>query len=270
MKSLIPVFALTFLSFGVNAQQRVGIFTEDPLNTLHISGTSNNQAIGVENQQVIMPTIRLENLNQENNPNAYLDGIVSTPLSINLDGEIELSSNIKTDIPNLEVSNLVFYKSGNKNLIHNNYILTSDLQIEKESLIHIQAPLSFFLHAINNSTQTINTTTASSTPYGTTEEQRLYTYFKIIDESGVNNEIITGLSDEFIMYRKARTGSGSGMPNTVITESFLRLSPGTYTIEQHYGYDLGIQTKSEPDIKGFMRVNPDNKHNNFSITVYPL
>ena len=270
MKRIIPIITLSFVCVSAYAQQKVGIFTEDPQTTLHISGISTESAIGQEGQKLITPTIRVENLNKDNNPEYFPEDIISTPLSINEQGDLILSENIKTDIPNFDISNLAFYRSRNKNLTSSSYTLTNSLKLEKESLVHIQAPLTFFLHHTDVATQLLNNTTANATLYNSTETKRLYTYFKIIDENGVMQDIISGLSDEFIFNRSFRNNGASGVPNTVTTETFLRLPAGTYSVEQHFGYDLGAENKSEPDDKGFFRANPDINNNNYSITVYPL
>lgn len=270
MKRLIPIITLSFVSVGIHAQQKVGIFTEDPKTTLHISGSSTDETIGVEEQKVISPTIRIESLNKANNPEYFQDNIISNPLSVNADGDVIISENIKTDIPNFDISNLGFYRSRNKNIVENSYNLTSNLVISSESIVHIQAPLSFYLHHADVSTQLLNNINANATLYGNSENKRLYTYFKISDENGVMDDIITGLSDEFLFYRSSRNNGASGVPNTVTTESFLRLPEGTYSIDQYFGYDLGAENKTEPDFKGFIRTNPDDKYNNYSITVYPL
>ncbi len=270
MKRFIPIITLSFVCVGAYAQQKVGIFTEDPQTSLHISGTPTESSIGQEGQKMISPTIRVESLNKANNPDYFQDDIISTPLSVNEHGDLILSENIKADIPNFDVSNLSFYRSRNKNLTTGSYTLTNNLVLEKEALVHIQAPLTFFLHHADVATQLLNNNTANATLYSSSETKRLYTYFKIIDENGGMQDIISGLSDEFLFNRSNRNNGGSGVPNTVITETFLRLPAGTYSIEQVYGYDLGAENKSEPDYKGFFRTNPDNNNNNYSITVYPL
>lgn len=270
MKTLIPLLVLGFTSV-VTAQNRVGIFNENPQSTLQVSGPVQSENIGIEGQQVISPTIRLEELNSTNNPDVYINGIISTPLKVNSQGDLVLDSNIYTDTKNLS-DNFEYFKPASINVTKGSNIITSDLEISHESLVHIQATLSATIQHFNLANEFFNlsNSTLTFTQYNVQETKRLYSYFVIIDANGVNPDQICGLSDNFIINRSARNNAASSIPTSVTTETFTKLQAGNYIIEHHFGYDAGAETKQPSSYKGYFRTNHPRNNNNYSLTVYPL
>lgn len=270
MKTLIPLLVLGFTSVAT-AQNRVGIFNENPQTTLQVSGPVQNENIGIEGQQVISPTIRVEELNSTNNPDVFNNGIISSPLKVNSDGDLVLDENIFTDTKNL-TDNYSFLTPTNRFVTSSSKIITSNLEVKEQSLVHVQATITATIQQTNFNGQNFNTSSniASFTQYNVQETKRLYSYFIIIDQDGVKPDQICGLSDSFIINRYQRNNAASSIPTSVITETFTKLEPGNYSIEHHFGYDSGAQTKAPSELPGFFRANHSVNNNNYTLTVYPL
>ncbi|MDH6251430.1 hypothetical protein M2347_001157 [Chryseobacterium sp. H1D6B] len=90
-KSIKITFTFCFLIISpvIFSQQNVGIMTGQPLEKVHIGGTSSviDSSIGDTDIALISPTIRIDGLNMANNPAIFSAPDTTSPLYVNSNGD---------------------------------------------------------------------------------------------------------------------------------------------------------------------------------------
>lgn len=144
MKQIYFVAVILFSSF-VSAQ--VGIDTENPQQQLHISGT----ATAADSLGVVGPTIRIEGLNQTNNP-AFENGSTIQPVYANQNGDLVLRNDsvdsgfgykVGNNLPGDDITTplIVFYRNEARPVVRN--IGVYDFSLPATSLVHFNKTITF-------------------------------------------------------------------------------------------------------------------------------
>lgn len=264
--------------------QNVGIFENNPLNTLHI-GTLNNPTTSsdlvdpnnlLSNVKVITPTIRIESLSrnqQEYKFNSIFYNLATNkiqnkktatvPLSIDKNGEIILGSHFE-DV-NKNFSGLIPGQNNANGSVSINLI--TNFEIKTKSIVHLQA----------------NVATRNARNSGTNTEEYQNgvgihrSYFKITNTEN-SQEIIAGLDEKYHDYYGTHNHK---RPLSLTPQIYTVLEGGTYNISLITEY---IKEDYSPDRDGsdvdYGRItfNPEvnagstytKQGSNFTFNVFPL
>lgn len=253
------------------AQNHVGINVDNPNSTLHVAGEISSLAVGAENQNLVNPTIRVEKLNAVNSPeNFETADVVTTPLNITEDGVLVAGKNIEVKNKNF-TDNLPFVLATNSVVVNRTVSVVDNLVISKASIVHIQVPVSVTLTNAKSTSQEFNQTISTNPGLANgVDNKRVFSYLMLTNAADPSNPIITGVADNFLKYRASKNGAGSRIPIKVVSETYIKLAPGTYNVQCIVGYDAGAESRSPSLVRGFLNINPDAANNNYSITVYPI